>query len=110
MKNLLVQRILMTVAAGVLVACGASTKPNVVEKPVVDVAPIKVMACSDPRPEICTQQYDPVCGTRHVPRPCGKGMICAAVMTTAKKTYSNSCSACSNDDVQSYTKGACPAS
>lgn len=45
-----------------------------------------------------------------MPRPCGKGMMCAAVLTTAKKTYSNSCSACSNDDVQSYTTGACPAS
>ena len=110
MKKIIVQRVLMAVAACVFVACGSSIKPDEVTQPIVDSGALKVMACSEPRREVCTKQYDPVCGTRSIPRPCGKGMICAAVMTTAEKTYSNSCTACSHDDVQSYTKGACPAS
>jgi hypothetical protein len=110
MKKMIVQRVFMAIVAFVLVACGSSIKPGDIGQPIVDSGALKVMACSEPRPEICTQQFDPACGTRNVPRPCGKGMICAAVMTTAEKTYSNSCTACSHDDVQSYTKGACPAS
>ena len=43
--------------------------------------------CTDPRPEICTAQYDPVCA----------GGV----------TYSNGCAACSDAAVQSYVQGAC---
>ncbi len=48
--------------------------------------------CSEPRPEMCTQQYDPVCG--HFS---GGG----------SKTYSNWCTACSDKAVESYVPGSC---
>ena len=42
------------------------------------------VACSDPRPEICTREYLPVCGT------IGGG---------ATRTYGNACEACADPAV-----------
>ena len=50
------------------------------------------VACQEPRPEICTMDYVPVCGVLE-----GGG----------KKTYSNACVACSDTAVNGYTEGAC---
>ncbi len=49
--------------------------------------------CTDPRPEICTQNYAPVCGVHK---------------DGSRKTYSNGCSACSNPDVVGALPEACP--
>lgn len=48
--------------------------------------------CSDPRPQLCTMQYDPVCAT-------------LADGSTA--TYANACGACSDAEVVSHLPGAC---
>ncbi len=48
--------------------------------------------CEDPRPQICTMIYDPVCGV-------------AADGT--RKIYASDCSACSHADVIGYEKGEC---
>ena len=48
--------------------------------------------CEDPRPQVCTMIYDPVCGMT------GDG---------TRKTYASGCSACSHADVISYEKGEC---
>ena len=49
-------------------------------------------ACADPRPQVCTLQYDPVCGLF------GDGK---------NKTYSNACSACTDATVSAHRPGAC---
>jgi len=49
--------------------------------------------CEDPRPQVCTADYRPVCGTQ----------IDARV-----KTYSNACSACGDASVLSWVEGECP--
>jgi hypothetical protein len=51
-----------------------------------------MIACQEPRPQVCTMQYDPVCGT-----------------TSNKKysTYANACSACSDASVSGHSPGAC---
>ena len=49
-------------------------------------------ACADPRPQLCTLQYDPVCGFA------GDGK---------NKTYSNACSACADQSVSGQRPGAC---
>jgi len=49
--------------------------------------------CTEPRPEICTMDYTPVCGIH---------------TDGSSKTYSNACSACSNKEVVGYNKDVCP--
>lgn len=49
-------------------------------------------ACPEPRPEMGTQHYDPVCGQFRV---------------GDSKTYSNWCTACSDKAVESYVPGEC---
>ena len=60
---------------------------NSIEKPQSPVT-----ECEDPKPQICTMIYDPVCG-----------------MTSdgLRKTYASGCSACSDAGVTGYEKGEC---
>jgi hypothetical protein len=51
-----------------------------------------LIMCVDPRPEICTQYYDPVCGSFE------KGDF---------KTFGNACTACSKAAVIGHRPGAC---
>lgn len=48
--------------------------------------------CIDPRPQICTMDYTPVC---------------ARLQNGGDKTYSNACSACADGSVISYRAAAC---
>ena len=66
-------------------AC-ASVAPPMNEGPVRQV-------CEEPRSEVCTQDYRPVC---------------AELRSSVQKTYSNGCAACSDADVVSHVEGACP--
>lgn len=50
------------------------------------------VVCKDPRPEICTMNYLPVCGISS---------------DETVKTYANGCTACSNQHVLGYREGAC---
>jgi hypothetical protein len=52
----------------------------------------KRVACPEPRPQVCTQDYRPVCAMMH---------------DGSFKTYSNGCSACSDPAVTGYREGAC---
>jgi hypothetical protein len=51
-----------------------------------------MMTCTEPRPQICTQDYRPVC---------------AMLQDGSLKTYSNGCNACSDPAVTGYREGAC---
>ncbi|RHW77637.1 hypothetical protein [Colwellia sp. RSH04] len=48
--------------------------------------------CKDPRPQMCTMEYLPVCGL---------------ISNKAVKTYGNACGACSDIHVTQYVKGEC---
>lgn len=48
--------------------------------------------CSDPRPEMCTRDYNPVCGKDAY---------------GAWKTFSNGCTACADETVVGYRAGKC---
>jgi hypothetical protein len=52
----------------------------------------KLTICTDPRPEVCTMEYRPVCGERK---------------DGSHKTYSNGCNACSDHEVIGYIEGEC---
>lgn len=51
-----------------------------------------MITCTEPRPQVCTQDYRPVC---------------AALQDGSLKTYSNGCNACSDPAVTGYREGAC---
>jgi len=48
--------------------------------------------CSEPRPQICTMIYKPVCGFDK---------------NDQSKTYASDCTACSDSEVVAYRKGEC---
>lgn len=48
--------------------------------------------CTDPRPQVCTMDYRPVCAERE---------------HRSRKTYSNGCTACSDHSVTAYADGPC---
>jgi hypothetical protein len=52
----------------------------------------EMVACTEPRPEVCTQDYQPVC---------------AVLRDGSFRTYSNGCSACSDPEVTGHREGAC---
>ena len=49
-------------------------------------------ACTEPRPQICTREYRPVC---------------AQLADGRFKTYATGCTACSDTAVSAYKAGAC---
>ncbi len=49
--------------------------------------------CQDPRPQVCTMEYAPVCAT---------------LAAGGKKTYSSGCNACADDAVSAFEQGPCP--
>jgi alkaline phosphatase D len=52
----------------------------------------QITTCPEPRPQVCTREYRPVC---------------AQLRDGSFKTYSNGCSACSDPAVTGYREGAC---
>lgn len=59
--------------------------------------------CTEPRPEICTFDYRPVCGIRSdrvrcVKEPCHGAM---------PRTYGNACTACADPAVSRHSPGEC---
>ena len=53
---------------------------------------LDLILCEEPRPQICTREYDPVC---------------ARLQDGSVKTYATGCTSCSDPAVQGYIKGAC---
>ncbi len=75
------------------VACTTSSEePN--DSPRYDDEPgaLDLIICEEPRPQICTREYDPVCAT---------------LQDGSAKTGSTGCTSCSDPKVVGYKKGAC---
>lgn len=70
-------------AAVLLAGCAGKPQQELAES---------VEQCPVQRPQVCTMQYDPVCGVL------GSG---------ERKPYSNGCSACSDAAVTGYLAGPC---
>lgn len=49
--------------------------------------------CTEPRPQVCTMEYAPVCAT---------------LIAGGKKEYASGCNACADDAVAAYLPGPCP--
>ena len=96
MKTVL--RIVIVLALPITGACSSNANTASGE------IPTSVILCEEPRPEMCSQEYRPVCATRdngirRVTRPCN---------TTELATYSNGCTACADTSVFSYRLAECP--
>ena len=52
-----------------------------------------LIACTDPRPEVCTMQYAPAC---------------AELAAGGRREYASACNACSDPAVSGYRMGSCP--
>lgn len=61
------------------------------------------MLCKDPRPQICTREYKPVCATKNT------GVVCVTTPcpSTEEKTYATGCTACADAKVIKYQQGQC---
>jgi len=79
-------RILIAGLVVLLSAC-ATTPPD---ESGMDTA---AQACEEPRPQVCTMDYRPVCGN---------------LADGSVKTYANGCGACGDASVSSWIEGACP--
>lgn len=53
---------------------------------------LDLIICENPRPEICTREYNPVCGT---------------LKDGSTKTGATGCTSCSDTEVVGYKMGAC---
>lgn len=53
---------------------------------------VRQQACSEPRAEVCTMEYAPVCANK---------------VDGSQQQYSNGCSACADPDVNAYNVGPC---
>ena len=76
-----------------LQACAAGATYVDVKQSFPAPQPAAETVCTDPRPELCTQEYLPVC---------------ARLQTGTQKTYSNACTACADPAVAGYRPQACP--
>ena len=87
-----VLRLLPVISLGLLlVGCATNNdeKIDLNEPGVLDI-----ILCEEPRPQICTREYDPVCAT---------------LKDGSTKTGSTGCTSCSDPEVMGYKKGACEA-
>ena len=83
-----VHRLLLTLSA-----CVWMTACQSVAAPVTPPTHPPLKMCQAPRPDVCTMQYEPVCGYGSDYRRLG--------------TYGNGCGACGQAEVMGYTEGDC---
>jgi len=82
----IVPRVCALLAAASMLSCsGGSASPKVSDDPALTL-------CGDPRPQMCTRDYRPVCGVSR---------------DGSRKTYGNACGACSHQDVVGHYSGEC---
>ncbi len=79
----------IVMAMWLVMAAGCATSPSAATQ---GGGADALIPCEEPRPEICTMDYSPVCGS---------------LESGGRKTYSNGCSACSDHAVVGYTDGPC---
>ena len=90
-----VLRLFLLVLPGVLTVSCATTSDETNSEEKNDInepGALDVILCEEPRPQICTREYDPVCAT---------------LKDGSTLTGSTGCTSCSDPEVVGYKKGAC---
>lgn len=86
-----VNQMFLLLSLGLLLAACATTGEEGQDKE-HEPGALDLILCEDPRPQICTREYDPVC---------------AKLEDGSEKTYATGCTSCADSKVTSYKKGAC---
>lgn len=82
----------LALVVAILSACAVPSSPPA-DEPAQSSDPDAPIACTPPRPEVCTMMYAPVCATL------------AGDLSQAQ--YSSPCNACADDRVVAYREGTC---
>jgi len=87
-------RLTAVILSVLLAGCGTSQSPAPAPELLPEPAPVEdpVAQCSEPRPEVCTMEYNPVC---------------AQLADGTASDYSSPCNACADDSVSGYLPGIC---
>jgi hypothetical protein len=107
LNTVLLNKLLLSLVLFSTVLISACTSPEPAEKkpaPIVTKSPKPtIIQCTNPRPEICTRDYRPVCATRD------SGIRCVTIPcpSTESATYPNGCSACADPKVFHHQPGKC---
>ncbi|MDT8283285.1 MAG: hypothetical protein RQ982_10845 [Gammaproteobacteria bacterium] len=90
-KMLNFSRKLLLVSLAILsISCASYDQKD--ENKGVEPGALDLIICKNPRPEICTREYDPVCAT---------------LKDGSTKTGATGCTSCSDPEVVGYKMGAC---
>jgi hypothetical protein len=73
------------------VACATNSEQNE-ENNINEPGALDLILCEEPRPEVCTREYNPVCGS---------------LKDGSTRTGSTGCTSCSDLEVVGYKMGAC---
>ena len=79
---------LLVVVSTLAISCASYEEKNDINEP----GALDLILCEEPRPQICTREYNPVCGS---------------LKDGSTKTGSTGCTSCSDSEVVGYTMGAC---
>lgn len=101
-RKALIATLIVALAAGLMGCTATAEDPN--EQASAPSGDELAEYCEDPRPEMCTHIYLPVCALRDTSVRC----VTEPCPSTEWKTYGNQCAACSDSKVIGFNKEACP--
>jgi len=87
-----VLRLLPVISLGILAAGCATSSDEKID--LNEPGALDIILCEEPRPQICTREYDPVCAT---------------LKDGSTRTGATGCTSCSDSEVVGYKVGACEA-
>lgn len=80
--------VLLVLMSLLITACTSYNEKNNIHEP----GALDLILCEEPRPQVCTREYNPVCAT---------------LRDGSTITGATGCTSCSDPDVVSYKMGAC---
>ena len=88
---------------GITLFCTSCSTPVSSEDTKQQVDSSLYIKCKEPRPEICTREYNPVCATVKTSVVC----VTTPCPSAEEKTYATGCTACADPKVIKYRQGQC---